>query len=1447
MGSSGSLNHVYRTVWNQALGAMVAIAEIASGGRNRRAGSVRLRAQGGPSAWRLKALPLGIALAWASLSGGAMANPTGGVAIVGQASMTTNGNQLLVTTQNGAGTNHSAINWQSFSIPSGNTTHFQQPSSASTVINRVVSNTPSAIYGTLSSNGQVVLVNQSGIAVGAGALVDTAGFTASSLHMSDADAMAGRLRFGDGSSVSGNVSVQGQVLARSGDVVLLGSNVDTGKGALIQAPNGSTILAAGEQIEITGRGLEGIALKVQAPSNQAVNLGTLQAGAVGIFAGTLRHSGAIQATRASLEGGKVVLKAAGDALVEGAGTIVASGTRGGSIDVLGQRVAVTDQAVIDVSGADQGGVVRVGGDYQGKNPDVQNAQATFLGSEASVKADATGNGNGGRVIVWSDDTTRVHGSISARGGASGGDGGFVETSGKQSLIASGARVDTRANTGATGLWLLDPNNIDIISGSTLNVTGTPNFVSSGAGTLSVSDLLTALGASNVSVTATDNLTVSAGFSDSGSNSLSLKAQNGTLALNAPITLGSGSLGLESTSGSMTLGANVSLTSGTLKLKSGGTISQSTGTLSASSMEVTAGGAVSLNSSNSVGTLAASVSSGGFSYKGAAALTVGSVGSINGITTSGSAIALEGDYITIDQGVNAGSGSVTLKSIGSNISNSSNGVITAGSLTLNPAHGVSLTGAANSVGNLTVTTSGTEPVSYLNSGALTVSSISAVGTVNLMTGGAVSQTGAITVSGGALTVNSASGNVTLTNASNNLSALGVSNGGVVSVQNSGGIDLYSVSASSFKLKANGNITINSGSVTTSAGGIDIAANGGSISSAEGILATGGAVKLSATNGMSLSFGSISSDAAGDAVIFINTGGLLSVSSSVTTSGAGGRWLAYVPSMTSNVFPSGMAFKQYNATYGSTVLGTGNGVLVSAAPVLTLSSTTVSGSVSKVYDGGTGIGIGGVTLPTITGGTIDGDLISGAVYSASSGSLDDKNVGSGKLVSVNGSATGITTSGSLPVYGYKLPAVTGAIGTVTQRPTSTWNGGGSNLWSYAGNWDVLPDGANVASVVIPAGVGPIVFDASVGNTTLQSLNSGSPILVTGGALQVSSTLSAAGFAQSGGSVVGGTLKVIGAFNQTGGSVDMTAIDVLTPTGGIAFSSLKAPVVKLVASNGSITQTGGVTTAALTTSSTGGTVLNGPGNQIVGAFTASNAGSGSVELTNTGVISSLTVSNAAGNVVVSNVGGITTQSVSASGNASITANSPLTVEGGGISAGGNVTLTATNLTSSGNLTLNAPVSSSGGSVALVAASNLAQNSSVYGAAGVSATVGGSMTLGPGATSGASPVSYTVAGAPVTPPPTVLSGVPPTTPTTPTTPGTPTVPTTPTTPTPPTTPTTPVVLPTIPGGNDPVTTAAVGTNLVATFLDKFETALQKQIDDVPGKDKNHDGLVIEGDVCSR
>lgn len=479
-----------------------------------------------PIAYRTRSLPriaagghrpllLALAIAAGFAAGAARAQPTGAQAIHGSAVLSQQGSTLVVTTRNGAGSSHSAINWQSFSVPAGTATHFAQPGVTSTSINRVIGPDPSAIFGTLSSNGRLVLVNPAGIAVGAGAVVDTAGFTASTLRMSDADAIAGRLRFGDGST-AGPLRVDGQVLARSGDVVLIGTDVQAGAQAVIQSPEGATVLAAGQKVELTGRGLEGILFEVQAPGDRAVNLGTLRGDAVGVFAGTLRHSGLVQAQAVGVEGGRVVLKASDHA--EAAGTTQAQGLAGagGQVDLLGRTVGVMAGALIDTSNANGGGRIRIGGDYQGANPNVPNAQVTWIASDAHVRASATDKGDGGKVVVWADDTTRAHGRIEARGGANGGDGGFVETSGKRHLDVEGARVDASAAAGQAGRWLLDPSNITITAepsdGNLAGSPQTPNFESAdgGSSVLSVGTLNAAInGNTNVTVS-----TVSAG-SDPG--------------------------------------------------------------------------------------------------------------------------------------------------------------------------------------------------------------------------------------------------------------------------------------------------------------------------------------------------------------------------------------------------------------------------------------------------------------------------------------------------------------------------------------------------------------------------------------------------------------------------------------------------------------------------------------------------------------------------------------------------------------------------------------------------------------------------------------------------------------------------------------------------------------------------------------------------------------------
>src|SRR3984957_14037245 len=140
-----------------------------------------------------------------TLAGEAAANPTGMQVVAGQVSTVTSGNQLLIT--NSPGT---ILNWQSFSIMPGELTRFIQQSATSSVLNRITGQNPSQILGALQSNGKVFLINPNGIVFGAGSRVDVNGLVASSLNLSDADFLAGNLKF-SGGRTTGNVSNYGGV------------------------------------------------------------------------------------------------------------------------------------------------------------------------------------------------------------------------------------------------------------------------------------------------------------------------------------------------------------------------------------------------------------------------------------------------------------------------------------------------------------------------------------------------------------------------------------------------------------------------------------------------------------------------------------------------------------------------------------------------------------------------------------------------------------------------------------------------------------------------------------------------------------------------------------------------------------------------------------------------------------------------------------------------------------------------------------------------------------------------------------------------------------------------------------------------------------------------------------------------------------------------------------
>ena len=936
--------------------------------------------------------PAGMALAVAAVfmgAGPAFAQPTGGQAIQGSAVLLQQGNSLLVTTQNAPGTNRSVINWQSFSIPAGSTTQFLQPSSQSLSINRVMGNDPSAIYGTLSSNGRLVLVNPAGIAVGAGAVVDTAGFTASTLKMSDADALAGRLRFAN-NGTAGALAVNGNVISRGGDVVLIAPNVQVGAQAVIQAKDGAAILAAGQKVEVTGRGLEGIVMEVQAPGDAAVNLGTLQGDAVGIFASTLKHSGLIQANAVTTDGGTVVLRATGDDLVDGR-IEAKAGDHGGSVDVFGTNVALYGGGSIDASGANGGGTVRIGGDFHGANPDVPNASATFIGAGSTINADATQSGDGGKVVVWSDQATRFYGQASARGGAGGGNGGSAEVSGKNYLEYAGT-ADLRAPQGPTGQLLLDPNDIVIDNAGT--------SVGPGTSLLTPTILRGQLALSNVNIDTT-----------LGSNG----PLGGTINVNAPIAWDSGA----GTTFELTLHAdqdiilNAPITSanGTLGMWAGNSITQSRGApIIVGTVAAGAGNSVLLNGSpNHIGTFAATggSGSGALSLTNAGPLTISSYDSLfyaDGVSWSGPVTINATADITLLSGVTSNGGALSIGSKGGSIrgtglvqSTDYSGTTDSGPITLTASNAVSLATIDSSAyaSSSTGANGGTISITA-GTGGVSLSNIYSYGADNQVGDGG---------KGGNVTINSG-GPVSITS----VLALASVQATTPTLSGSGGIDARGGNGLAGSGGDGGTVSVTAtGSAASITIGGSVATDGGAGSMGSG--GNGGPVTLSASSGVAVS--SIDTSGGWGTLGAGGNGGPLMID--------GGAGDLYVRS----VYTAGGQSDVANAGTGGDVTATTTGSIEFDDVETYGGSSTVSGN------GGNG---GNVAL---TGGTW---ALSPYVATGGGSGATVGNGGNGGNISVTQTAGDFTLAPSLSSYAGN-PGVNGT--------TSGTAGNGGNITLTASN--------------------------------------------------------------------------------------------------------------------------------------------------------------------------------------------------------------------------------------------------------------------------------------------------------------------------------------------------------------------------------------------------------------
>ncbi len=1209
------------------------------------------------------------------------AQPQGGAVVagniaIGQTASSTTVNQ---TTQQGI------IQWQQFNVGSRQSVQYNVPNAASSTLNRVVGPNPSQIAGKISSNGQVVIENQSGVMFLDGAQINTNGLMVTAIGISNQNYLAGKMVFDQGGNPNAKVVNQGTITiagaglaafvapavrnsgtinAKMGNVVLAGAQAVTldmyGDGLVsvnvtkqvTQTPDGVTSLvtndgvirAAGGTVQLTAAAADGVVQNLVSAG------GRISARSVGAKTGTVSIDGI---------GGNIEIT--GQLSAEG----IAAGTTGGTIAMTATgNVALKNTAVANASGKAGGGTISIG-----TMPDrTQVATNTRIASGATVRADATDKGNGGKVVVLSGKATSMAGSISAKGGPNGGNGGFVEVSGNTGFSLTG-KVDVSARKGTQGTILIDPMDLDIVASGANDGIKTASGIAVAAPdqntnqTVSAS-VLTALSGSltieasrnltvdaallfsnqtsgnSVTLLAGKNLTVNQSIATAGGD-LTLKAAvstdgvtafshyDGTGALTIAAAVGSGSTGnvvLVGGTGGVALGANVA-SGKTVTITSGGTIGQTAGSIAATALAVTSATDVTLLGANAIGTLAASVTTAnaGFSFNNTAgSLTVGTVGALKGITTNNGNVSLKtttsGD-IAMSQAIGAGTGTLTLTSAGL-ISQTAAGTIVAaaltgsavGAITLQQNNTISALGAIDATG-----------IALTSQTALSIGAkLNASGALLVQAQGATSD---LTVQSGGTAIGSA---VTLAADRSLIIAAGASVG-----KTGGTVSLSSFSSNVTEATTG---TIVAGTLASSAG----FATGGTLLGTANAIASIGSIALAGGDFALVNTGSVgvTGPLTGAGTVSISSGtiGVTGTLSATTlaglTAGAGG--IAFgtghiVTASTVDVSATGGGIAQtgIGTISASAILQSGAGVTGTVALLGTTNSIAAIGGL-KVTGGD--FQLASKSQLTVIGNLIaDGNIFlrnTNAVSTVSVGAAGQINAGTAKLASVQADTFSIASGGTVTGATFELAPSTNAtavtLGTAGYLVDATGIGAST----------IRIGAVTLGGTLQAPTASSITFASNFGVGTLGLAVQASGAVVDGGKIVTASTLSGSAASLS---FSGAKIGTIGSFAASGAS------GFVLGNGGLA--GLLTVAGPLTAAAGPITISNAATIAVtgsivantvLTLSAGAGGIALNAGHVLSGATVDLSAGGGGITQVASGTITAGTLQSSAGAVGTVNLAG-------------------------------------------------------------------------------------------------------------------------------------------------------------------------------------------------------------------
>jgi filamentous hemagglutinin family protein len=1201
--------------------------------------------------------------------------PTGANVAAGQVAITQSGNRTQVVQS----TDRGIINWQGFSVGAGHAIEFAQPGRASVTLNRVTGADASRIDGGLSANGQVFLVNPNGIAFGQGARVDVGGLVATTTGIRDQDFMAGRNQFGDPSAnPNAKVVNEGQINIRQGGYAALSAAAVRNSGT-IHADVGTVVLSGAQAFTVDLHGDKLLSFRIDKPVEQAPDgvealveqRGRVTTGggrvvltaraAKGVIDNVVSLGGQVEGRTARIEGGEVVIDGGGAGRVVVGGEIDASRTMpsalGGKVVVTGDEVRVTSAARIDASGPAGGGTVHVGGGYFGADPFAEaglprgpaggrTARRTTVDTGAVIVANATLNGPGGRVIVWSDDTTRFDGRIAVRGGPDGGDGGFAETSGKNRLqVGTNAGVDALAPRGRAGDWLLDPDTIVIDGAGGGNLTQAAD-TSDLTGTVTITAATINAATANVILAADTQITQNAGQNINIANAgVGIEFRAPTTTLNGAVTTNGGEIrfnnfavgafGAVSTNAALVvIGGNLSTTS-TAPINVLATAARISANVTLSSFGGNQLYAGTFNATNdSVDQLTIAQGVGTVSFGG----NVGNPTTFNMITLSGTgpthvsgAMLRSSSHLTI-------AGPLVLKTDVTLFSNSGGSIsvagaidsdataslrnlsfIASGSITLGGAVGATtsldsfnVNGPIRLGGN--VVTSGTQTYS----GAVTLDANTTLSTTNasVFLPGALN---AATTGGFGLTFATGTGTVSLTGSVGATSALATLGGAspftLVGTFDTTGTQSYggavALQSTAVLSTTNANVTFGS-TINSASGNRQLVVNAGTArvlfgaaigaTTALASLSVGGTGTVE-FNGGTQSVVTTGTQSYGPATF------LLTSSRNFTTTNA-----AIIIAGAVNAQTPGAADATFQTGTGVVSLGGGVGLtnalgVVSATAATTSLGANVRTTGTQSYSGALVL-TGNVTLSTTNANVLVGGLVDAAASGVQSFNINN---GTG-TASLSGAIGSTTALASIDLAGFaRLHAnvtTTGAqiYNTVTLVNTATLATTNSNVTFNGG----LNAATGAEALTINAGTGTASLAGSVGGTTgLAALSVASGTTrISSGLVTTTSTQSYAGAFILGAATALSTTNanilfgaaVDGAFGLTLTSGTGTASFAAAVGATTALANLSAGVTRLGAN---VTTTGAQTYGALTLAGNATLATTNSNLQFVGTINAITAG--------------------------------------------------------------------------------------------------------------------------------------------------------------------------------------------------------------------------------------------------